>query len=89
MIIELLIITQSISIILIGFLIYRSLKLIKEIRFINNILVSERETVANTLETMLDQMREIDATGAFESDDEVGGIFNQLKDLIEIYVNEI
>jgi len=38
---------------------------------------------------MLDEMREIDLNGSFESDDEVGSTFTQLKELIEIYKNQI
>lgn len=37
------------------------------------------------LENMLKQMKEIDIRGSFESDDEVGSVFKQLKDLIESY----
>jgi menaquinone-dependent protoporphyrinogen IX oxidase len=37
------------------------------------------------LEMMLKQMREIDIRGSFESDDEVGAVFTQLKELIETY----
>jgi hypothetical protein len=36
---------------------------------------------------MLEQMREIDLKGSFESDDEVGSVFTQLKTIIEIYNN--
>jgi len=41
------------------------------------------------VESMLEQMREIDLKGSFESDDEVGDVFTQLKDIIETYKNEI
>jgi hypothetical protein len=41
------------------------------------------------LESMLKQMKEIDLKGSFESDDEVGAVFTQLKDIIETYKNEI
>jgi hypothetical protein len=34
-------------------------------------------------------MREIDLNGSFESDDEVGSVFTQLKDIVETYKNEI
>jgi len=34
-------------------------------------------------------MKEIDTNGAFESDDEVGAIFNDLKDTIEKNLKEI
>ena len=41
------------------------------------------------VESMLEKMREIDLKGSFESDDEVGDVFTQLKDIIETYKNEI
>jgi len=41
------------------------------------------------VESMLEKMREIDLKGSFESDDEVGAVFAQLKDIIETYKNEI
>jgi len=41
------------------------------------------------VESMLAKMREIDLKGSFESDDEVGDVFTQLKEIIETYKNEI
>jgi K+-transporting ATPase A subunit len=41
------------------------------------------------VESMLEKMKEIDLNGSFESDDEVGSVFTQLKDIIETYKNEI
>ena len=41
------------------------------------------------LESMLQKMREIDIRGSFESDDEVGAVFSELKETIETYKNEI
>jgi competence protein ComGC len=41
------------------------------------------------LESMLTKMRELDLNGSFESDDEVGDVFTELKDTIETYKNEI
>lgn len=41
------------------------------------------------LESMLQQMRDIDIKGSFESDDEVGTVFSELKETIETYKNEI
>jgi hypothetical protein len=41
------------------------------------------------VESMLERMREIDLNGSFESDDEVGSVFKQLKDIVETYKNEI
>jgi hypothetical protein len=41
------------------------------------------------VESMLEKMREIDLKGSFESDDEVGDVFTQLKDIIETYKTQI
>jgi hypothetical protein len=41
------------------------------------------------VESMLEKMKEIDLNGSFESDDEVGSVFTQLKDIVETYKNEI
>jgi predicted PurR-regulated permease PerM len=45
------------------------------------------ELTKEGLESMLAQMREIDLKGSFESDDEVGSVFKQLKKIIEVYNN--
>jgi len=41
------------------------------------------------LESMLQKMKEIDIRGSFESDDEVGAVFSELKETIETYKNQI
>lgn len=41
------------------------------------------------VESTLQTMREIDIRGSFESDDEVGSVFQQLKTIIETYNNNI
>jgi len=41
------------------------------------------------MESMLEKMKEIDLNGSFESDDEVGFVFTQLKEIVETYKNEI
>jgi hypothetical protein len=41
------------------------------------------------IESMLQKMKEIDIRGSFESDDEVGAVFTELKETIETYKNEI
>jgi len=50
----------------------------------------EREQITKqTIEDLLQQLREIDLKGSFESDDEVGFVFNQIKSLIEQYNDTI
>jgi len=50
---------------------------------------NRQDNTLHQLETMLSEMREIDLRGSFESDDEVGGVFSELKDIIEQYKNLI
>ena len=45
--------------------------------------------IIQKLETMLTEMKEIDIRGSFESDDEVGTVFTELKDIIEKYKNTL
>ena len=42
-----------------------------------------------TLENMLAELRQIDLNGSFESDDEVGTVFTELKNTIESYKTKI
>jgi hypothetical protein len=42
-----------------------------------------------TLESMIDEMKQIDLNGSFESDDEVGTVFTELKNTIESYKTKI
>ena len=52
--------------------------------------VIERENnTKETLEELLQQLKEIDLKGSFESDDEVGIVFTQIKSLIEQYNDNI
>jgi len=38
---------------------------------------------------MMKEMKELDIKGSFESDDEVGVVFKELKDTIEKYKNNL
>jgi len=88
----LLIILLPASIIFNGLLLIRGINLVKQneqlldtIREYDNRQIDTQIKV----ESMLEKMREIDLKGSFESDDEVGDVFTQLKDIIETYKNEI
>jgi predicted oxidoreductase len=74
------IILLSLSTIVLG---YTTLVLYKKI------LVFEDEflKIETELNDTIEAMREIDIRGSFEADDEVGDVFNQMKDLIE-YLGE-
>jgi hypothetical protein len=77
-------------IILIIFLIKRGIYLIKRIENIESMLTEysdrENDTVI-ALNYMLKTMQDIDIRGSFESDDEVGSVFTELKRIIEVYNN--
>jgi hypothetical protein len=88
----LLIIVLPASIIFNILLIIRGINFVKQNEKLNDSIQNyiERELKTEiTLDSMLDEMREIDLNGSFESDDEVGSTFTQLKELIEIYKNQI
>lgn len=69
------------------FLIRRGNQLISEVENVQNVLLSEREETLEVLESMLQEMRDLDLREAFETDDEVGVVFKELKDTIEKYKN--
>ena len=86
---EILYITLGISIILNLFLFWRGFKLVSQVEQTQRNSVTIVENTQQRLETMLDVMRQIDLKGSFESDDEVGVVFTELKDVIETYKNNI
>jgi len=71
------------------FFIWRGTQLVKQVENIANDLDELNEDTINTLEKMLEEMRQIDIRGSFESDDEVGAVFTELKDIIEKYQNNL
>lgn len=71
------------------FLIRRGIQLVKQIENIQNELDESNYLAYNSLETMLEEMRQIDIRGSFEADDEVGVVFKELKGIIEKYKNNI
>jgi len=88
----LMVIVLPVSVVLNIILISRGLNVIKETEELNdtlNIIQNEREETLNKLESLLEQMREYDIKGAFESDDEVGGAYKEIINLIKTYKKEI
>lgn len=71
------------------FFIVRGTQLVKQIEEIQTNYNDFSEDTISALETMLEEMRQIDIRGSFESDDEVGVVFNELKDIIEKYKNNL
>jgi|TARA_B110000305_G_scaffold113363_1_gene127566 hypothetical protein len=86
---EILYITLGISIILNIFLIRRGIRLISQVELTQRNSITIVENTQQRLETMLEEMRQLDLKGSFESDDEVGVVFKELKDVIETYKNII
>jgi hypothetical protein len=88
----LLIVLLPASIIFNTLLLIRGINLVKQneqlVDTINNYDDRQIDTQIK-LESMLTKMRELDLNGSFESDDEVGAVFTELKDIIETYKNEI
>jgi hypothetical protein len=46
-------------------------------------LIETMDEVQSKVQTALDTLRDVDIRGAFESDDEVGAVFVELKDIVE------
>ncbi len=88
----LLIILLPASIIFNILLLIRGINLVKQneqIRDVISVYEDRQLQTEEKLESMLQTMREIDIKGSFEADDEVGAVFSELKETIEIYKNEI
>ncbi len=77
----------GISVILNIILLYRGIRMVRAIEELQDMLVDTNEDVITALETMEEEMKQIDIRGSFESDDEVGVVFTELKDIIEKYKN--
>ena len=71
------------------FFIWRGTQLVRQVETIANDMDNLNELSIATLEKMLEDMKEIDIRGSFESDDEVGVVFKDLKDTIEKYKTNI
>ena len=88
----LLIVLLPASIIFNILLLIRGINLVKQneqIRDVIGIYEDRQLETEQRLESMLQQMRDIDIRGSFEADDEVGAVFSELKETIETYKNEI
>ena len=70
-------------------LILRGISLVSGIEQAQTDYYELNESTLDTLESMLEEMRAIDLKGSFESDDEVGTVFTELKNIIERYKNEL
>ena len=73
-------------------LLIRGINLIKQNEKLSDVVKDygvRQDNTLITLENMLGEMKEIDLKGSFESDDEVGVVFSELKNTIESYKNQI
>ena len=77
----------GLSILLNIILFYRGYKLVEQIEALQQEYIDFEDDTLNSLKRMLEEMKEIDIRGSFESDDEVGVVFQELKDVIEKYKN--
>ena len=73
-------------------LLIRGINLVKQNEKLSDVIKdydARQDNTLITLENMLGEMKEIDLKGSFESDDEVGVVFSELKNTIESYKNQI
>ena len=73
-------------------LLIRGINLVKQNEKLSDVIKdydAREDNTLITLENMLGEMKEIDLKGSFESDDEVGVVFSELKNTIESYKNQI
>ena len=77
----------GLSILLNIVLFYRGYKLVEQIERYQQRYIDVEDDVIQTFDKMLEEMRQIDIRGSFESDDEVGVVFKELKNVIEKYKN--
>ena len=88
----LMVILLPVSIIFNILLLIRGINLIKQNEKLSDVVKDygvRQDNTLITLENMLGEMKEIDLKGSFESDDEVGVVFSELKNTIESYKNQI
>lgn len=71
------------------FFIWKGTQLVKQVEDAVNEIDNVTDETLIVLERMLSEMKEIDIRGSFESDDEVGVVFNELKDIIQKYQNKL
>ena len=73
-------------------LLIRGINLVKQNEKLSDMIKdydAREDNTLITLENMLGEMKQIDLNGSFESDDEVGVVFSELKNTIESYKNQI
>lgn len=88
----LMVIVLPVSIIFNVLLLIRGINLVKQNEKLSDMIVDydvRQDNTLITLENMLGELKQIDLNGSFESDDEVGAVFSELKNTIESYKTKI
>lgn len=88
----LMVIVLPVSIIFNILLLIRGINLVKQNEKLSDMITDYDDRQDNTLitlENMLGELKQIDLNGSFESDDEVGVVFSELKNTIESYKTKI
>jgi hypothetical protein len=88
----LMVIVLPVSIIFNILLLIRGINLVKQNEKLSDVIVDydvRQDNTLITLENMLGELKQIDLNGSFESDDEVGAVFSELKNTIESYKTKI
>jgi hypothetical protein len=86
------VIVLPVSIIFNILLLIRGINLVKQNEKLSDMIVDydvRQDNTLITLENMLGELKQIDLNGSFESDDEVGAVFSELKNTIESYKTKI
>ena len=68
-------------------LLFRGTNLVRIIENLQRELLESNDDAIRVLNSMYKKMQDIDIRGSFESDDEVGSVFSELKNIIEEYKN--
>lgn len=71
------------------FFIWRGTQLVRQVEDAVNEINNVTDETFAVLNKMQEEMRAIDIRGSFESDDEVGVVFKELKGIIEKYQTNI
>ena len=88
----LMVIILPVSIIFNILFLIRGINLVKQNEKLSDMIVdydARQDNTLITLENMLGELKQIDLNGSFESDDEVGVVFSELKNTIESYKTKI
>lgn len=84
MILEIIIIILSLIIILLGYLVYNTFSKYEKLEQLTEENYNYFIESYNSMKEAYDHMKAIDRLGAFESDDESGGIFKEIKEAMNV-----